>query len=439
MTENRRVVVPFERPAAYWATRARRHYTPNRLPDAAKLMRKALEKSGDPAMAMELARIYGGMECHTAAERWLVRAIARSGLTGDACFLIGCCALNRGEETLAEQALDACLRLDPDGLYSQQAQHLLESYPWSPGNYPPRSARSETYCHRAQRSIVTRDLPQALLYAKKAWKKRATFQAALLLGALLPSPKALPYFFFAVRQKPLQYQPHLLLAQALYKIGRHREGRNHLLLARSLCETISQAENFCAVAWDAGQPQEALALASAHLEKSPASVDYLRLKYLSLQYMQEETAAQRTLQTLLDIDPDDAAGLWYRRHPENRSLFDGQRMLLAALGCQINALPPRLHPGPLNRILHLMVMMLADTLDAPMIYRLLPPLWKKLSGAEKKACDERRSLHYPLAFAMYLLLSANQAQKAREYFLSAPGKKRLIRTLKRFARLMNEE
>ena len=41
-------VVPFERPAAYWAVKARRHYTPAQLPDAARLMRKALEKRKGP-------------------------------------------------------------------------------------------------------------------------------------------------------------------------------------------------------------------------------------------------------------------------------------------------------------------------------------------------------------------------------------------------------
>ena len=44
----RRVVVPFERPAAYWLFRARRHDTPEKKPAAAKMLRKALETTGDP-------------------------------------------------------------------------------------------------------------------------------------------------------------------------------------------------------------------------------------------------------------------------------------------------------------------------------------------------------------------------------------------------------
>ena len=154
MTEGRRVVVPFERPAAYWATRARRHYTPARMPEAARLMRKALEKSGDPAMALELARIYAGMGCYTAAEKCLSQAIMRGGLTGDACFTLGECAMNRGEDALAEHAFEGSLRLDPQGVFSMQAQYMLESYPWPWEKPLPRGARGEALARKAQKALL---------------------------------------------------------------------------------------------------------------------------------------------------------------------------------------------------------------------------------------------------------------------------------------------
>ena len=58
MTRARTNIVPFERPAAYWAVKARkRYYNSSELPDAARMMRKALEKSGDMGLALELAEI----------------------------------------------------------------------------------------------------------------------------------------------------------------------------------------------------------------------------------------------------------------------------------------------------------------------------------------------------------------------------------------------
>lgn len=439
MTDNRRTVVPFERPAAYWAVRARRHYTPARLPDAARLMRKALEKSGDTGMALELAQIYAGMECHTAAERCLVRAVARGGLTGGICFSIGCCALSRGQEDLAERALDLSLRLDPGGAFADQAQDTLDLYPWLQQECLPRGARGETLLQWAKEALALGDEKRALSLARRSWEKSHSAQGAMLLGALLPARESVPYFAFAVRHLPGEDRPLLLLTRACFENGQTDAARRHLNRARALCSTIAQAEAFCAVAWEMGETEAALHLIREKLEHFPASVDYLRLKYLTLKRAGDETGAARTLETLLDIDPDDAAGLWYRRHPEDLKPYPGRMMLLTALGCQIDAVPPRLKYGPLNRILHLMTIGLADTLDAPVIYRLLPPLWKHLSPAEKRSCDEHRSTHYPLAFGLYLLLITGNQDRAREFYQSAPGKKRAKRALRRFARWMNEE
>ena len=45
-------------------------------------------------------------------------------------FVIASCALARDQEELAENALEACLRLDPAGVFADQAQELLETHPW---------------------------------------------------------------------------------------------------------------------------------------------------------------------------------------------------------------------------------------------------------------------------------------------------------------------
>ena len=440
MTEKRRVVVPFERPAAYWATRARRHYSPDRLPDAARLMRKALEKSGDPGMALELARIYEGMGCCTAAERCLLRAVARSGLTGDACFLIGRCALNRGDEDLGERAMEMSLRLDPAGLYAEQAQDTLEYYPWTWEDTPRRGARGEVWLYRARDALARGDADLAREWAKRAWDKSQSPRIALMLGALTEDDQqALACLEYAARLLPGELRPRLLLAAAYARAGRQEDARRQLVLAQALCASLGQTEDYCAMAWEMHCPQEALTLISRQLEAYPASVDYLRLKYLTLMRMGDVSGAGRTLALLTDIDPDDGAGLWYRRHPEDLRLYAGRAVLLAVLGGQIRAVPDRLNRGMLNRVLHLMVIALGDWVDEETVYRLLPPLWRRLSPGERRACDEDPNGHYPLALALYLLLAAGQQEKAKAMYSQAPGKRRLLRTLKRFARWMGEE
>lgn len=439
MNEGRRVVVPFERPAAYWATRARRHDTPARRPDAARLMRKALEKSGDPRIALELSRMYADMECHTAAERCLAAAAARGGLTGDICFGIGCCALNRGEESLAEEALEQSLRLSPGGIHGEQAQDLLETYPWQNDDLPPRGARGETLLQHAQRALTAGDMGKARALAKKAWQKSHSPRIALLLGALLSPNRAVIFLSWACRKMNTQQQPYLMLALACFYAGQNEKAYESLMMAYLMCGPYHQAEKFCAAAWEMGLPDLALSLVEMRLAAAPASVDYLRLKYLSLKKMGQDEKAARALSALLELDPDDGMGLWYRRHPHDTGYQPGKAMLLHALGNQIFALPPRLKKGPLNRLLHLMAVMLEGQVEQKVIYRLLPPVWKRLPPAEKRACDEERHPHYPLSFWLYLLLRTGQFDQARDLLSQTKGKKRLLRALRRYMQWMKKE
>jgi len=431
MRDGRPVVVPFERPAAYWAARARRLKAPHQLPDAARLMRKAYEKSGDPALALELYRIYANMECHTAAERCLASALGRSGLTGEICFGIGCCALERGDEALAERALEESLRLSPQGLHADHAQELLETHPWQQEECLPRGARGEALYHRARKALLAGDQKKALCLAKKGWKKSHSQALALLLGALLPPGKAALVIHWACRQQPNQQTCWIMLALACYHSGQEVAARQYMLIAFFMSHTGYQAEAFCVAAWEMGFFEEALTLIQMRLSLAPLSADMMRLKYLALRHLGRDQEAERALSSLMDMDPDDTAAHWYRRHPEEKRLYPGRMMVYQLLAGRVYAQPQRLRPGPLNRALHLTVMTLSGILSAPVIYRLLPILWRRLSKAEKAACD-RRHPHYPLLFCLYLLMRTGHMDKAREMIAHAPGKRRIIRALRRY-------
>ena len=432
-------VVPFERPASYWAAKARRHYRPDGLPEAARLMRKALEKSGDPYTALELARIYGSMECYSAAERYLVQSVARGGLTGGICLEIARCALGRGEEALAERALDACLRLDPDSRYADEAQSLLESYPWFWESPPPRSARGEVWLRRAQRKLMEGNVEEAKKLSLQAFEKYPSWQNAMMAGTLMPPEKALPYLKTAARKQQAMPMPHLLYARALYLCGQAAAADRELQAAFRLCKHFSHVESCCVMALEMERAKQALSLVEEHLSLCPASADYLRLKFLCQRRLTEGDESFRTLETLLEIDPQDSAAQWYRRHPGEKNPQASRSMMLNVLGAQLGSVRKRLTPGPLNRLLHQMVKALREELDTETIYRLLPPLWKHMTPAGKRRCDERETPHYTVAVALYLLLAAGRGEQAQTLFQQAAGKKHLLRTLKRFARWMNEE
>ena len=124
-----------------------------------------------------------------------------------------------------------------------------------------------------------------------------------------------------------------------------------------------------------------------------------------------------------------------RRHPQCTDLRDDRKILLLALGGMVYSLPDTRRFGPLNRVLHLMVMNLNGTIEAETIYRLLPPLWRKLTPAERYACDEYRDECYPALFAVYLFAAAGRWQEAKDTLANAKQKKRVLRLLSRCAGL----
>ena len=149
--------------------------------------------------------------------------------------------------------------------------------------------------------------------------------------------------------------------------------------------------------------------------------------------MGEYEQANRALEALLEIDPDDDDALSDRRHPLQMNLHEDRGGLLMALGAMVYTLPDPRRFGPLNRVLHLLVMNLNGVIDAGTIYRLIPPLWRKLTPAEQYACDEYRDECYPTLFTVYLFAAAGRWQEAKEALANAKQKKRVLRLLARCA------
>lgn len=439
MKNGEKGVVPFERSAAYWAKKARKAYGPSRMPDAALMMRKALEKSGDSHVALELAAIYRSMHCISAAERYLMKAAADCGITPELCYETGLCALERQEEMIAENALDACIRLSPDSPLAHQAQDVLENYAWSWQKPEKRMARSLAMSHFARVRLQKGDVKEAKKWARAAWQRGKTGEAAILYGMLQGTPReAEPYVQYAVEKMPGQIQPMLLLSQVYAQQGRMDMARAFMGLCAGMCECLQQAEAFCWMAWQMGFFGEALALAEEKLKMFPCSVDYLLLKYRSLKKMGEREKAERVLQTILEIDPDDVCGLWHARHPEERVPYVERMMFLPILGLMTSALRRGQKRGRLNRLLHLFAFALREEADAGDVYGAIIPLWRRMNEREKKALDERESEAVGLMY-VYVLLRLGKGASFAAALRAMPGRKRTERKLARYLYLTQEE
>ncbi len=439
MREQEKGVVPFERSAAYWAKKARKAYTPSRMPDAALMMRKALEKSGDSHVALELASIYRSMHCISAAERYLMKAAADCGITPELCYETGLCALERQEEMIAENALDACIRLSPDSPLAHQAQDVLENYAWNYEKPEKRTARSQAMSHFARVRLQRGDVQGARDRARAAWERGKTGEAAILYGMLQNTPEeAEPYVRHAVEKMPGQMQPMLLLSQVYAQQGKQEMARACMGLCAGLCECLQQVEAFCMMAWQMGLFGQALALAEEKLKMFPCSVDYLLLKYQSLKKMGEREKAERVLQSILEIDPDDVCGLWHARHPEEDVPYVGRMMFLPILGLMCGGVRRGRKQGPLNRLMHLFAFSLREEAEAEDVYAAIYPLWRRMNPREKKALDERDG-HAISVLYLYVLLRLGKKEAFAAGLSAMPGRRRIERKLARYLYLTQED
>ena len=86
-----------------------------------------------------------------------------------------------------------------------------------------------------------------------------------------------------------------------------------------------------------------------------------------------------------------------------------------------------------------MVVSWQAALTAGEIYALLPPLWRRLSDAERRRLDVREDVVLLTALSCDLLTRAGRVREAQALLARAPGKRRMKRTLAHFQRLMNKE
>lgn len=438
MKNGEKGVVPFERTAAYWKKKARKAYTPSRMPDAALMMRKALEQSGDSHVALELAAIYRSMHCISAAERYLMKA-AVGGLSPELCYETGLCALERQEEALAENALDACIRLAPGSPLAQEAQEILEIYPWSYQKPEKRTARSLAMSHFARTRLQNGDVEGARERAEAAWNRGKTGEAAILHGMLQNTPKqAEPFVRHAVEKMPGQMQPLLLLAQVYMQQGRTEAAEEAMTLCAGMCSCLQQTEAFCMMAWQMGFAAMALEAVEEKLKLHPCSTDYLLLKYQSLRKMGQMEKAERVLQAVVDIDPEDVCGMWYSRHPQANAPYVSRMMFLPILGMMMAAVHGAKKRGPLNRLLHTIAFALREEAEAADVYAALIPLWRKLSERERKALDEKEGQLMTDVY-LYVLLRLGKIKTLQEALKTLPGKRQRQRRLNHFLYLTRED
>ncbi len=419
MTENAGgKVVAFERPAAYWLNKARAVKSPARLPDAARMYRKALDMSGNPDAALELARVYLDMQCFAAAEAALLRAVARQGLTPRACLLIGRCALQMGDEALAERALETCMRTAPGSPDADEAQETLWAYPWGDENVPRAANRLRVMCLQGEDA----DTPEK---ADRRFKRavalsdtleKTVYLAQMLLAAQFPPDvsRRLP------REKLTHYALLMLRVQTVLSAGQAALAAQTLAAAAAGCESFAEAHAVCYVSMQCGVTDAAIALCERRLSRAPYSADAMRLYARCL-------AARG--------EGERAAAMNDRARAMDQMTNDSTLAARDALEDAVYAVPQRLRRGALNRLLHYLALKLTDDLPDETVYAVAVPAWRAMNAASKRLCADERDEDWYAAFTVYTLAAAGREARAEEILRSARRRRRVRRLVARLNRL----
>ena len=122
-----RKVVPFEQSGEFFHRKARKHVENNNYINALSYYRKAIEKDpGNLEYALDLAEVFTEMGYFSESNQILFSVLQKDPSRSDCYFAVGCNFLGLQEYPKAEECLEKYLDLDEFGLYSEEAQDLLE-------------------------------------------------------------------------------------------------------------------------------------------------------------------------------------------------------------------------------------------------------------------------------------------------------------------------
>lgn len=411
MGEERNKVVPFERPAAYWVSRARKCRGRTRLSDAAPLLRQAYRQSGSDDVALELAAAYCAMECYSAARRVLTEVLSRSPNCAEAYYVLGVTALAQQDERLAEDALATSLTVGGDSSFADDAQDMLNNYPWHDEHVWPRGSRGETLYFQALDALAAGDADGAVCNLQKALKRSPAPRSAALLGELcLKSGKynqACALLLYAARMDGSNIPCALLLCQTLCEMAQMEAAK---LLLKSLsgnCVTHAQLALFAQVCCRAGCAELAVKRLEEALKAAPQSNDLLLILAAVRRATGDMEGARRLLHTILSRDAEDAdaaaALKLIKARPIPFERARGEDILQ-----NLCARKPISGDAALRRLVHGMTISLDGALSYQAVKKLVSHAWEHMNETQKKRCDTSRLNLWPRAFYRYLLETAGE-------------------------------
>lgn len=119
-------LVPFNQTSGYIHRKAKENHKAGRYLEAVGLFFRSLELKDDPQVYYDLAMLYKDMSCHDLAAKYLYRALALNPALYDGFYELAVNNYFLGRRVHTMEAAALYLKHEPYGIYSYEAQELME-------------------------------------------------------------------------------------------------------------------------------------------------------------------------------------------------------------------------------------------------------------------------------------------------------------------------
>lgn len=123
----KRKVIPFEQNGQFYYRKAKKYIESNNYIDALNFYRKAVEKEPENLeYRLDLAQVFTEMGYYEESNQILLYILQKDENNADCYFCLGCNFLGLQEYERAKECFEKYLQQDPDGIYAEDAQDLLD-------------------------------------------------------------------------------------------------------------------------------------------------------------------------------------------------------------------------------------------------------------------------------------------------------------------------
>ena len=317
-------ILEFKQDASFHIRTGDRLMEENKSLKALYHYRKALEKNpADPEALLVLSEQLNALGRFEESNRLVFVFTGIYGMLPEFLFGTACNFYGMSEFEYAQEALEAYLKMDPEGCYAEEAEEFLsvltddDELGYATGIGEEEDFSSLTVCQRVRNLLAAGERELALEVLKQELAEVPDSQRTRILYAQVleesgMTQKARTVLGNILREDPNNLQAKCRLAHLMHLSKKDSDAKDLMITVDT--RQIESPWDWAALARtreELGQLKEALEAAARAKEDMPYEREILHLYGRLSHFLQDDKAAEECYRTLLDVDPSDQVAVYY--------------------------------------------------------------------------------------------------------------------------------